>query len=231
MRPWTDGMPKPMIPVAGKPLLEHQLEWLARSGVSEVFMGLGYKAQAVMDHFGDGKPWGLRVDYHVEESPRGTAGCVRDIWPAIRHEALIVYGDMFLSIDLSALLRQHHRLGAAATLVLAQTDHPEDSDLVSLEGDLITGFYRGCVPSGERRTSGAFGDRSPLAAAATWVVTDRIMDRVPADRPSDFGRDIFPQALAAGERLAGFQTRDTIADLGTPQRLEAFVKRAGGMTP
>ena len=108
--------------------------------------------------------------------------------------------------------------GAAATLVLAETDHPYDSDLVRVQGDRITGFYR--ARAGE--------PCEPVAAAAVWVVTDPIMGLVPADKPSDFGRDIFPAALERGERLAGFVTKDLIADLGTPERLEAFVKRRGG---
>ena len=215
MRPWSDTVPTPMIPLGGKPLLEHQLEWLKRSGVQEVFMCLGYKAQAVQDYFQDGGRWGLRVDYQIEDNPRGTAGSVLDLWPKLRGDALVVYGDIFVDIDLAALLACHRREGGAATLVLADTDHPRDSDLVRMEGELITGFYR--AQAGE--------PCGTLACAAAWVVTPRLMDLVPREKPSDFGRDIFPQALAQGWRLAGFKTKDPIVDLGTPERLEAFARR------
>jgi NDP-sugar pyrophosphorylase family protein len=218
MRPWTDRVPKPMIPVAGRPLLEHQLDWLKRSGVREAIMCLGYKAEVVREHFTDGSRWGLRLDYHVETSPRGTAGCVRDAWPGIRGEALIVYGDIFVDIDLAGLLAAHRGARAAATLVLAETDHPYDSDLVRMKEGLVAGFYR--AKPGE--------PCDPLACAAAWVVTGRLMDLVPDDKPSDFGRDIFPLALARGERLAGFCTKDLIADLGTPERLKAFEQHWGG---
>ena len=84
MRPWTDKVPKPMIPIEGKPLLEHQLEWLKRAGIREALMCLGYKAEVVQEYFGDGSRLGMRLDYHVETSPRGTAGCVKDIGPKLR---------------------------------------------------------------------------------------------------------------------------------------------------
>ncbi|MFA6002681.1 MAG: nucleotidyltransferase family protein, partial [Elusimicrobiota bacterium] len=142
MRPWTDDMPKPMMPVAGKPMLEHQLEWLRGAGVRRVVMCLGYKAEAVKDHFGDGRRWGLRVDYQVESAPRGTAGCVRDAWPILGGDVLVTYGDIFIDMNLAALEECHRRGGAAATLVLADTDHPYDSDLVRMDGERITGFYR-----------------------------------------------------------------------------------------
>ncbi|MBI5241986.1 MAG: nucleotidyltransferase family protein [Elusimicrobia bacterium] len=219
MRPWSDGMPKLMLPVLGKPLLEHQLGWLKRSGVARAVMCLGYKAEAVREHFGDGSRWGVALDYCVEASPRGTAGCVKDAWGKVKGDALVVYGDIFVDISLKDLLSCHERNQAAATLVLAETDHPYDSDLVRAEGERVTGFYR--AQPGE--------PCAPLAAAAVWVVTGALMGIVPADQPSDFGRDIFPAALRKGLALAGFKTKDLIADLGTPERLAAFEKRRQGL--
>jgi NDP-sugar pyrophosphorylase family protein len=219
MRPWTDGMPKPMLPVGGKPLLEHQLLWLKRSGVERAVMCLGYKAEAVQGYFGDGARWGVALDYCVEASPRGTAGCVKDAWSRVPGDALVVYGDIFVDMSLAGLLACHERNKAAATLVLAETDHPYDSDLVRAEGERIAGFYR--AKPGE--------PCEPLAAAAVWVVGGRLMELVPADRPSDFGRDIFPAALEQGLGLAGFRTAELIADLGTPERLAAFEKKRQGL--
>ncbi|MDD5629710.1 MAG: nucleotidyltransferase family protein [Elusimicrobia bacterium] len=219
MRPLTDRVPKPMLPVAGRPLLEHQLDWLKRGGVARAVMCLGYRARFVQSHFEDGRRWGVELDYCVEDSPRGTAGCVRDAWDKVPGEALVVYGDIFVDISLPPLLEAHRRLGADATLVVADTDHPYDSDLVRVAGGRVTGFYR--AKPGQAC--------APLAAAAVWVVGSRLMELVPRDRPSDFGRDIFPEALQRGLVLGSYKTDELIADLGTPARMAAFAKRRAGL--
>ena len=76
MRPWSDRIPKVMIPIAGKPLLEHQINWLGKSGIRHVVMCLGYKADCIAEHFGDGSRWQVQIDYLREKSPLGTAGAI-----------------------------------------------------------------------------------------------------------------------------------------------------------
>lgn len=214
MKPLTDSIPKPMFIVGGKPLLEHQLEWLKASGVSEVSLCLGYKASAVSAHFGDGKRWGVTLDYSVESTPRGTAGCVKDLGARAGGDLLVIYGDLHLSMLLAPLLEFHRSHSGVATLVVIASDHPLDSDLVRLEGDRITGFYR--AQPGRPYEN--------WAAAAVWVVRPALLDLVPADRPSDFGRETFPAALAAGLELRAYRTTEAIEDLGTPERCERFLK-------
>lgn len=217
MRPETDACPKPMLPIAGKPLLEHQLEWLKRWGVSEAFLCLGYKADVVSDHFGDGGRWGMKLRYSVEQSPRGTAGCVRDLGDWGGEDLLVVYGDLFVDMDCRKLVEAHRAGRAAATLVVWDTDHPHDSDLVRTEDGRITGFYR--ARKGE--------PCGTLALAAVWVVRRPLMDLVPADAPADFGRDIFPRALERGLRLEAYATRETVEDVGTPERRARFLEKWG----
>lgn len=207
----TDSVPKPMIAVGGKPMLERQLERLKTAGYREVHLCLGYKAQAVKDYFGDGARWGVKLRYHVEAAPRGTAGCVADLRADLGPDMLVVYGDLLLDMDVRRFLDWHAaRPGAAASLVLIHTDHPLDSDLARLEGERLSGFYR--AKAGEPH-----GD---LALAAVWAVRGPALDLVPADKPSDFGRDVFPEALRRGLDLRAYVTDETLADLGTPERLE-----------
>lgn len=217
LRPATDALPKPMLAVEGRPLLEHQLEWLKASGLSQAHLCLGYKAEAVSSYFGDGSRFGLRLSYHVESSPRGTAGCVKDIAAGLKGDALIVYGDLFVAMALKPLLDFHRRHAAQATLVACHTDHPRDSDLMEVEEGRIRRFYR-AEPGKPCGT---------LACAAVWVVRPALFDLIPDDRPSDFGRDVFPAALAQGRDLRAYVTGELLADLGTPERIEAFqMKRA-----
>lgn len=205
----TEALPKPMLPLAGKPILEHQLRLLASAGYREAHLCLGYRADAVRGYFGDGSRWGLALRYHVEESPRGTAGCVADL-RGLGEDLLVLYGDLFIAMDLGRFLAWHAaRPSAAASLVLIRSDHPLDSDLARLEGESLVGFYR--AAPGEPH-----GD---LALAAVWAVRGPLLELAPKDRPSDFGRDLFPEALRRGLDLRAYVTDETLADLGTPERL------------
>lgn len=209
MRSVSRTLPKPMLPVGDKPLLEHQLEWLKASGFREATLCVGYQADAVSGYFGDGARLGMKLSYSVESRPRGTAGAVRDM-PASEGDILVVYGDLFVDMDCRRLLEFHAARPGAATVVVCETDHPQDSDLVELEGERVARFYRA-------REGEPCGN---LALAAVWVVRPELLRRVPADRPSDFGRDVFPAALAAGERLNAYRTAETVVDAGTPARRE-----------
>lgn len=207
--------PKALLPVNGRPLLTHQLEWLKTAGFEEIFLCLGYEANQVRDTFGDGSESGVRLKYQVEESPRGTAGAVRDLGSAIFEDLLVLYGDLVVDFDLNALLRDHLESGAAATLVVRPTDHPEDSDLADIAED------------GSIRWIGRLAD-APAATAnlmgccAIWIVKPELLRYVPTDSPSDFARHLFPRALEAGERLRAHRIESGARDIGTPERYAQF---------
>jgi NDP-sugar pyrophosphorylase family protein len=206
----TESLPKPMLPFGGKPILERLIELLAAAGWREVHLSLGYRPEAVTAYFGDGSRWGVKLRYHVEKSPRGTAGAVADLRAAVGDDILVVYGDMHLDMDLKRFVDFHAaHPSAAASLVLIDTDHPFDSDLARLDGDRLTGFYR--VKPGQ--------PHEPVALAAVWAVRGPLLDLAPRDRASDFGRDLFPEALRRGLELRGYRTGEVLADLGTPERL------------
>lgn len=209
----VSSRPKVMLPVAGKPILEHQVEWLKSAGFDEIFFCLGYKAELIKEYFGDGSRWGVRMHYSVESEPRGTAGAVADLKASVRDDLLIVYGDLYVQMGLSPLLDFHAGHDGSATLVVRKTDHPEDSDLVEI------GPEGGIVKIGRREADGITSD---LGCVAIWVVRRRLLDRIPTDKPSDFARDLFPRAVADGERLMAYRTEELVRDVGTPDRYERF---------
>ena len=139
----TRSLPKPMLAFGGKPILEHLIERLAAAGWKEIQLCLGYRPEAVTAHFGDGSRWGVKLRYHVEKIPRGTAGSVADVRAEIGEDMLVVYGDLYTDMDFKRFADFHgaHQ-SSAASIVLIATDHPFDSDLVRLDGGRLTGLYR-----------------------------------------------------------------------------------------
>ena len=211
----TNAVPKPMLEVFGKPILEHLLVWLRSANFKGISLCLGYRSEAVSRYFQDGKKWGIDLNYHIEKNPRGTAGCVRDLMGDSSEDVLVVYGDLFIKMDIDPFLKFHQsRSNAAASLVLFATDHPQDSDLVHMRADKITDFYRDpkALPPHH------------LSCAAVWIVRKSLINLIPTDASSDFGRDIFPAALKANLTLSGYVTKENLVDLGTPERLSTFTQ-------
>jgi len=212
--------PKALLPVSGRPLMAHQLEWLKKSGFQTIFLCLGYGAERIREVFGDGSAYGVRLHYSVESAPRGTAGAVRDLPGAVDHDWLVVYGDLIVSVDAPALHEAHRAGGAAATMVVRPTDHPEDSDLADVSGDGTVSWV------------GRFDSAPPVSGArlgccAVWALRGSLLARVPLDRPSDFARDLFPAAIAAGEAMRAFRVEEGVLDIGTPERYRRFIEETG----
>jgi NDP-sugar pyrophosphorylase family protein len=143
MRPYTDDRPKAMVEVAGAPILEHQLRWLASGEVRHVILSVGYRADVIRDHVGDGSAFGIEVDYAVETEPLGRGGGLRFAALRLPHpdeEWFGMNGDVLARFDLRDLLAQHQRLGATATIALAP--YRSTWGLAELEGDLVRGFVQ-----------------------------------------------------------------------------------------
>jgi NDP-sugar pyrophosphorylase family protein len=127
LRPLTSDRPKPMIPVAGKPILEYQIRWLAGEGVSDVILLCGYKAEVIQEHFKDGSRFGLRVHYSLEDEPLGRGGALKlgaRLLPTDEELALALNGDMLTNQPLAPLFRYHRRKGAIATVMLTPLRSP-----------------------------------------------------------------------------------------------------------
>jgi NDP-sugar pyrophosphorylase family protein len=147
LRPLTDTLPKPMVPVCGKPILEHQIEWLKASGVTDVIFLSGYRSDAIQDHFGDGKSFGINTHYSVENSPLGRGGAIKagftDV-PASEDLVAVLNGDVITeeSLDKLMLVHRNRKLADAshlATIMVVPMVSPYG--LVDIDSsDTVTGF-------------------------------------------------------------------------------------------
>ncbi len=220
LRERLGDLPKPMIPIAGKPLLEHQVELCRRHGFTDLIFFVHHRADLIEKHFGNGAKWSVQIRYVVEKEPLGTAGAVLAGFELLAEQFLVLYGDTMVNVDLDRLRRAHVEAQAAATLLLHPNDHPLDSDLVAMQPDgRITAFHNRPHPPGVWRQN--------LVNAALYAMERSAL--VPfrqspvLDRPSqilDFGKDVFPRMVETGARLLGYNSPEYIKDIGKPERYD-----------
>ncbi|HXG46324.1 MAG TPA: HAD-IIIA family hydrolase [Methylomirabilota bacterium] len=220
LRERLGDLPKPMIPLGGKPLLEHQLELARHHGFTDFVFFVHYRADLIERHFGDGSRWGVRITYVVEREPLGTAGAVLAGSERLADRCLVLYGDTMVNVDLERLWEAHERAGADATLLLHPNDHPLDSDLVEVDAaGMITAFHNRPHPPGVWRRN--------LVNAGLYVLEKRALlgfhSSPSSGQPApvlDFGKDLFPALLRSGGRLLGYNSPEYIKDIGTPERYD-----------
>lgn len=208
----TEDIPKPMIPVMGKPLLEYQIELCKRYGLEEVILLVNHLKAPIKEHFRDGRDFGIRISYFEEKEPLGTVGGIKEIENQLSSDFLVLYGDVMMEMDLSRLILFHQSKKSDATLVVHPNDHPYDSDLVELgEDDRISAIYPKPHPSGFQYHN--------MVNAAAYIFSPNIFTHLKKGVKADFGKDIFPE-IVDKLNMYGYNTPEYLKDMGTPGRLE-----------
>ena len=209
--PLTHDIPKPMMPIAGKPFLHYQLEYLKRQDFRRFLFLTGHLSQQVEDYFGDGSRFEVEISYSVEPEPLGTGGGLRLALPHLEELFILIYGDSFLPIDFRYLSEQFRNADQDACLVLYDNDQLTDvPDNVRLDATgRVTAYNKTAPESMTHVEAGVLAFRSSVIA------------ELPADRKLSLEMEKFPQ-LIAQERLSGFVTQQRFYDIGTPARLEEF---------
>lgn len=212
-------LPKPMIPIGGKPLLEHQVDLCRHYGFTDIVLFVHHRADLIEKHFGDGAKWGVGIRYVTEREPLGTAGAVLAGLAPLAERFLVLYGDTMVNVDLQRLWNAHDQAKADATLLLHPNDHPLDSDLVEInENQRVTAFHNRPHPEGRWFQNLVNAGLYVLEKKALAPRTSR-----PAPRASqilDFGKDLFPEMLESGAMLLGYNSPEYIKDIGTPARYD-----------
>ncbi|MDR3133382.1 MAG: HAD-IIIA family hydrolase [Prevotellaceae bacterium] len=204
-------IPKAMIPVNGKPILEHQIALAKRYGFTDFLLLTGYLGNKIEDYFGNGSSWGVTIEYYQEKEPLGTAGAFAEVSDRLTSDFWVFYGDTVMDVDMVRMLDFHRVHHADATLFLHPNDHPFDSDLVEIAGDgRVSDFH-------PKPHEGYFRN---LVNAALYIFSPSMLRHIPAGTKCDFGKEVFPQALALGTNLYGYVSAEYIKDMGTPDRYE-----------
>jgi mannose-1-phosphate guanylyltransferase/phosphomannomutase len=206
LRPLTSNQPKPMVPIVGKPCMEHIVELLRKHGFEDVIVTVAFMPQSIRGYFGAGETYGLSIRYSVEESPAGTAGSVKLAEEALDDTFLVISGDALCDIDLADLVRFHREQGGAATLALKSVANPlEFGIVVTDETGRIERFLE--KPSWGQ----VFTD---TINTGIYVLEAEVLRHVPTDRPYDFSKQLFPLLLEMGKPLYGYVTEDYWQDIG-----------------
>lgn len=205
-------IPKPMCPIAGKPLLERQIELARDFGIDEIFILSGHLAHVISDYFGDGSKWGVKIHHVVEPYPLGTAGCLHLLDGRLKGRFMVFYGDVVMDFDLKAFQDFDRNYDSIGTILVHPNNHPYDSDLVETDAEkTVTAMLPKPHPEGLVYHN--------LVNAAVYIFSSRVLDYIEQGVASDFGKDVLPRLLVAGQTIKAYHTAEYIKDMGTKDRL------------
>ncbi|MEY4756753.1 MAG: hypothetical protein RJA34_1651 [Pseudomonadota bacterium] len=212
VRPLTKDLPKPMVPILGKPVMEYLIEHLARHGITEIMVNVAYHHHKIEQYFGDGHRWGVQIGYAYEgvrdhgdviPKPMGSAGGMRriqDFSGFFDETTLVLCGDAIIDLDITAALDEHRQKGALASVVTLDVPLNEVQNygiVVASEDGQIQSFQEKPQP---------FDAKSTLASTGIYIFEPEVLKKVPPGQNYDIGSQLFPQLVA--EKLPFFaQTR------------------------
>jgi mannose-1-phosphate guanylyltransferase/phosphomannomutase len=208
LRPMTSSMPKPLLPVVNRPIMEHVLRLVKRHGMNEAVVTVQFLASMVRNYFDDGEELGMSLTYATEETPLGTAGSVKNAEEALRDERfLVISGDALTDFDLTSLIDFHKEKGALVTVCLARVPDPLEFGITIVDDEgRVERFL-------EKPTWGqVFSD---TVNTGIYVMEPEIFDYVPAGESVDWSGDVFPRLLAEGEPIYGYVAEGYWEDVGT----------------
>lgn len=207
LRPLTETIPKPLVPLVDRPFLDHVLDHLARHGVDEVLLSSPY-LEGLFAAFLAGREAVSRVTWITESSPLGTGGAVASAAQGLRETFLVLNGDILTDLDLSALVAHHRETGASATLTVSPVEDARPFGLVALDGE---GRVREFKEKPEEAVPG-------LVNAGTYVLEPHSLRGVPGNRAVSIEREVFPGLIASGASVHGFVSDSYWMDVGTPEK-------------
>jgi len=221
MRPITETIPKPMITVAEKPFLQHQLELLSGAGCERALLLVAYRGEQIQEYFGDGAKFGCKVSYSFEPSPMGTGGALKNAEAQLRDRFVVVNGDTYLAIDYRALVKQFAKVNCSALIVAYEKPATISQEIpasvlpnnLGVNSDGLVTAYRKRNPQGLNHID-----------AGVIVLRKEILQGLRAGQRCSLEEEIYPSLIERGEMRA-WVTREAFYDMGSPAGLAALEER------
>ena len=207
----AQGRPKPMVDINGRPFLEFVVEHLRRQGVPQILLSVGYKAEHIEEHFGDGARFGVPIRCIRETEPLGTGGALRLSLPYVGERALALNGDSYVAVDLAAMLALHRRESADFTFAAVHRSDASRFGRMNVEGARLVAFE-------EKQAEGAPG----LINAGVYLFERSVLESIPEGRAVSLERETVPALLSAGRPVAVLRHDGYFEDIGVPEGLSAF---------
>lgn len=220
----ASDIPKPMIKIENKPVLEHEIECLREQGFTDIILTVSHLGNIIMDYFGDGtklspvtgKPFGVHIEYNIEEEPLGNAGALFRIKEKLTEDFLLLNGDAIFDVDFNRFLSYHKQKGGLVTLFTHPNSHPYDSSLIfvnennvvekwSSKEDARPNFYRNCVNAG------------------LHIISPMVLDVKIVDAKIDLDRQLL-KPLAGTGKMFTYDSPEYVKDMGTPERYKSVCK-------
>ncbi|MBU2590342.1 MAG: nucleotidyltransferase family protein [Nanoarchaeota archaeon] len=205
LKPITNEMPKPMVPLQGKPILQHAIDLMKRHGIAEIYLSIGYKGDKIKEYFGDGSRFGVKIIYIEENEPLGTAGPLRLAKKYLTETFVMCNADELKNIDLMDMFLFHKEKNAKATIALTTVPDPSLYGVAKLQGNWIMEFLE--KPQ---------NPPSNLINAGLYILEPEVIDMVP-EGFAMIEKQIFPK-IAAEKNLLGYSFTGQWMDTGTMER-------------
>lgn len=211
LRPLTYTCPKPLLPLAGKPILQHIVESLAGHGFDEIFITTNYLRERIEKYFGDGSKYGVKLVYPKEDKALGTAGSVKNVEKHLDDTFAVIQGDNITDVDFKKVLDFHREKKGIATIVLVPVENPSAFGIADVDRNFkVVRFLE--KPKPEEYFSN-------LANTGIYILEPQILDYIPKGSTYDFSTGLFPETLKLGKEIYGCKVNCFWADVGSPESL------------
>ncbi|MBI3041033.1 MAG: nucleotidyltransferase family protein, partial [Chloroflexi bacterium] len=197
----TVNIPKAIIPVLNTPFLEHVIRHLSRHRIKDIILAQGHLAQPIQGYLGDGRQFGVKLSYVVEDTPRGTAGAVKNAASYLDDTFLVLNGDVFTDLDITAMIDFHRERKAKATIALAVVDDPTAYGLIKTDAEgRVSRFLE--KPGREE----VLQRRTNMINAGTYILEPDVLALIPPQQEVSIERETFQQLLARGEAMYAYSS-------------------------
>lgn len=207
LRPLTDHMPKPMVPILGQPHLKRLINYLSSSGIDEVIVTAGYRGKDIELALGDGSHLDVTIRYVHENTPLGTGGAIKNAAKHFDGTFLIFNADILSEIDVQAMLRHHKKHNAAVTIAVKQVNNPSQYGVIEYDADYRIRSFKEKPPPSEASSN--------WINAGVYVFEPAVLKEIPPGRTVSVERETFPALLSQNHKLAAYQYEGYWLDIGT----------------